>query len=78
MSCYGSEPDSSYALYGVMALQVILKAIESSDGTRKGVDDAVFSNAGIDIPASDSMLGKEVKIDPASGDVNTIDISVPQ
>jgi branched-chain amino acid transport system substrate-binding protein len=73
---YGAAPTSSYALYGVQALQVILKAIELSDGTRKSVDDAVFSGSGIDIPATDSMLGKEIKIDPASGDVNTVDISV--
>jgi branched-chain amino acid transport system substrate-binding protein len=75
---YGSAPPSSYVLYGVQALQVILKAIESSDGTRKGVNDAVFGGSGIDIPAADSMLGKELKIDPASGDVNVVDISVLQ
>jgi branched-chain amino acid transport system substrate-binding protein len=75
---YGAAPTSSYALYGAQALQVILKAIEMSDGTRKGVDDAVFSGSGIDLPAADSLLGKELKIDPASGDVNTIDISVLQ
>ena len=33
---------TSYALYGVPAVQVILAAIEKSDGTRKGVSDAVF------------------------------------
>jgi branched-chain amino acid transport system substrate-binding protein len=75
---YGSAPDSSYALYGVLALQVILQGIANSDGTRKGVNDAVFSGSGIDIAAADSMVGKEVKIDPASGDVNTVDISVLQ
>ncbi|HKS99572.1 MAG TPA: branched-chain amino acid ABC transporter substrate-binding protein [Rugosimonospora sp.] len=75
---YGSAPDSSYALYGVMALQVILQAISQSDGTRKGVTNSVFGGSGIDIAATDSMLGKEVKIDTASGDVNTIDISVLQ
>jgi branched-chain amino acid transport system substrate-binding protein len=77
-SKYGSAPPSSYVLYGVQALQVILKAIENSDGTRKSVTDQVFSGAGIDIPASDSMLGKELKINPATGDVNVIDISVLQ
>lgn len=75
---YGSTPDSSYALYGVAALQVILQAISKSDGTKKGVSDAVFSGAGIDITAADSVLGKELKIDPATGDVNAIDISVLQ
>ncbi|MEN3304498.1 MAG: branched-chain amino acid transport system substrate-binding protein [Micromonosporaceae bacterium] len=75
---YGSAPPSSYVLYGVQALQVILKAIEASDGTRKGVNNAVFSGSGIDVAASDSLLGKELKIDPASGDVNVVDISVLQ
>ncbi len=72
---YGGAPSSNYALYGVAALQVILKAIEASDGTRKGVNDAVFSK-GITVPANESVLGKELKIDPATGDVNAKDITV--
>ena len=72
---YGAAPSSNYALYGVAALQVILKALEASDGTRKGVNDAVFSK-GITIPASESVIGKELKIDPATGDVNAKDITV--
>jgi branched-chain amino acid transport system substrate-binding protein len=75
---YGADPPSSYVMYGVQALQVILQAIEKSDGSRKGVRDAVFEGAGITISAADAMLGKEIKIDPASGDVNVIDISVLQ
>ncbi|MBO0867180.1 MAG: branched-chain amino acid ABC transporter substrate-binding protein [Micromonosporaceae bacterium] len=75
---YGSTPDSSYALYGVLALQVILQAISKSDGTRASVTSQVFSGSGIDISASDSVLGKDIKIDPASGDVNAVDISVLQ
>ena len=58
------------------ALQVILAAIEKSDGTRKGVNAAVFGGSGITISAADSVLGKEIKIDPKTGDVNTIDITV--
>ena len=54
----------------MQALQVILAAIEKSDGTRKGVTDQVFSGAGITIPADIAVLGKEIKIDPATGDVN--------
>jgi branched-chain amino acid transport system substrate-binding protein len=73
---YGKAPSSSYALYGVAALQVILEAIEKSDGTRKGVNDAVFSGEGITIPAAESVLGKETKIDPKTGDVNAKDITV--
>ena len=73
---YGADPATNYALYGVSAVQVILAAIEKSDGTRKGVRDAVFEGDGITIPAADSVLGKEIKIDTQSGDVNAIDISV--
>jgi branched-chain amino acid transport system substrate-binding protein len=72
---YGQAPSSNYALYGVAALQVILKALAASDGTRKGVNDAVFTN-GITVPANESVLGKELKIDPATGDVNAKDITV--
>ncbi len=73
---YNAAPPSSYVLYGVQALQVILDAISKSDGTRKSVNSQVFSGAGIDIPADQSILGKEIKIDPTTGDVNTIDISI--
>ncbi|HEU5470949.1 MAG TPA: branched-chain amino acid ABC transporter substrate-binding protein [Actinophytocola sp.] len=73
---YGADPATNYALYGVQALQVILAAIEKSDGTRKGVRDQVLAGEGITIPASTSMLGKDVKIDQQTGDVNVRDISV--
>jgi branched-chain amino acid transport system substrate-binding protein len=75
---YNTSPPSSYVTYGVQALQVILAAIAKSDGTRKGVDAAVFSGDGITVSASDAVLGKDIKIDPKSGDVNTLDISVLQ
>ena len=73
---YNMNPASDYALYGVAAVQVILAAIEKSDGTRKGVSNAVFSGDGITIPAGESVLGKELKIDPKTGDVNVKDITV--
>ncbi len=73
---YGADPRSSYALYGVQALQVILAAIEKSDGTRKGVRDAVFEGSGITIDASKAVVGKTITIDPQSGDVNAKDITV--
>jgi len=73
---YGADPATNYALYGVSAVQVILAAIEKSDGTRKGVRDAVFEGDGITIGAADSVLGKEIKVDTQTGDVNAIDISV--
>jgi len=75
---YGKEPASSYVLYGVQALQVILAAIEKSDGTRKSVNSQVFSGAGISISAADAVLGKDLKIDVASGDINVRDLSVLQ
>jgi branched-chain amino acid transport system substrate-binding protein len=75
---YGAAPPSSYVLYGVQALQVILQAISKSDGTRASVTNQVFSGSGISISAADSLLGKDLKIDPATGDVNVVDISVLQ
>src|SRR3954470_15921462 len=72
---YGAAPSSNYALYGVSATQVILKALAASDGTRKGVNDAVFTK-GITVPASESVIGKELKIDTKTGDVNAKDITV--
>jgi branched-chain amino acid transport system substrate-binding protein len=72
---YGAEPPN-YALYGVAAAQVILAAIEKSDGTRKGVRDAVFDGDGITIPADTSVLGKAVHIDTTTGDTDAKDISV--
>ncbi len=73
---YGADPRSSYALYGVQALQVILAAIEKSDGTRVGVRNAVFEGSGISIAADKALIGKAVTIDPSTGDVNAKDISV--
>ncbi|HYO18118.1 MAG TPA: branched-chain amino acid ABC transporter substrate-binding protein [Dermatophilaceae bacterium] len=75
---YGKDPVGSYPLYGVAAMQVILDAIAKSDGTRKGVTDAVFSGEGITIPADKAVIGKEIKIDTASGDSNNKDISILQ
>jgi branched-chain amino acid transport system substrate-binding protein len=73
---YGADPVGSYPLYGVAAMQVILDAIAKSDGTRTGITNAVFSGEGISIPADQSVIGKEIKIDPATGDSNNRDISV--
>jgi branched-chain amino acid transport system substrate-binding protein len=43
---YGAYPATDYALYGVAAIQVILKAIAQSDGTRKSITDQIFSGSG--------------------------------
>lgn len=73
---YGSKPVGSFSIYAGAALQVILAAIEKSDGTRAGVTNAVFSGEGITIPADVSVTGAEIKIDPASGDVVTKTITI--
>jgi branched-chain amino acid transport system substrate-binding protein len=73
---YGAPPVSSYALYGVAAVQVILAAIAKSDGTRKSITDAVFSGDGITIPADTCVLGKAIHIDPKTGDVDARDMSI--
>ena len=73
---YGKGPEGNYPLYGVAATQVILSAIAKSDGTRKGVNDAVLTGEGITIPAAESVTGKEIKIDPASGDTTARDLTV--
>jgi branched-chain amino acid transport system substrate-binding protein len=75
---YGADPPSPYAVYAVQALQVILAAIANSDGTRKGVTAAVFGGSGITVPASTAMLGKDVAIDPKTGDVGLRQVSVEQ
>ncbi len=75
---YGEPPVGSYPLYGVAAIQVILKAIEGTDGSRKAITEKVFNGSGITIPAADSVLGKDVIIDPNSGDSNNKDISIQQ
>ena len=73
---YNKAPDGSYPLYGVAATQVILDAISKSDGTRKSVTDQVLGGAGITIPADQSVLGKEIKIDPATGDTSAKDLTI--
>ena len=73
---YGKNPEGNFPLYGVAAVQVIMAAIAKSDGTRKGVNDAVLSGAGISVPADQSVLGKDIKIDPATGDTTTRDMTI--
>lgn len=68
---YGHDPASFYSIYGAAATQIILAAIEKSDGTRKSVTESAF---GVTIPADSSILGKEFGID-ATGDVTVKDMS---
>ncbi len=67
------EPASFYAWYAAAAMQFLLKAIEASDGTRKGVTAAAFS--GITVSAEESVIGKAFGID-ANGDVTIKDMSI--
>ena len=62
-------------MYAVAAVQVIMAAIDDSDGTRLGVQRAIFSGSGVKVPARTSVLGKTLKIDPATGDVNLKDFT---
>jgi branched-chain amino acid transport system substrate-binding protein len=73
---YGELP-SFLVIYSVAALQVILAAIANSDGTRRGVTNAVFQ-AGISIPAAQSVLGTGVQIDPRTGDTLDRELTILQ
>jgi len=69
---YGEAPTSSFSVYGAAAAQVLLAAIAASDGTRKGVYQAM---KGIVIPASESVVGTELRFDE-NGDIISKDITI--
>ncbi len=73
---YKKDPIGSYPIYGVAAVQVILAALAKSDGTRKGLTNAIFSGSGITIPAAQSVLGKALTISTLSGDTLAKDITI--
>ena len=73
---YGKLPVGSYPVYAVAAVQVILAAIAKSDGTRKGVTNAIFSGSGITIPAKTSVLGKKLIISTLTGDTLAKDVTI--
>jgi branched-chain amino acid transport system substrate-binding protein len=73
---FGHAPAGSYPLYGVAAVQVILAAIAKSDGTRASITSQVFSGSGITIPKADSVTGKDIVINPQTGDTSAKDITV--
>jgi branched-chain amino acid transport system substrate-binding protein len=76
MKEYKKAPVGSYPVYGVAAVQVILAAIAKSDGTRKGVTNAIFSGSGITVPAKTSVLGKALTISTLSGDTLAKDVTI--
>jgi len=69
---YGVAPTSSFSVYGAAAAQVILDAISRSDGTRKGVFEAMKT---VSISAADSVVGTELKFDE-NGDILSKDITI--
>jgi branched-chain amino acid transport system substrate-binding protein len=75
---YGYLPNSSYAVYGGLAMQVIMKAIAASDGTRQGVLDAVFAGEQLCIDKAESVSGTGFCLDQATGDVDTIVMTLQQ
>jgi len=75
---YGYEPNSSYAVYGGVAMQVIMKAIAASDGTRAGVLAAVFSGEQICLTADESVSGMGFCINQETGDVDTVTMTLQQ
>jgi branched-chain amino acid transport system substrate-binding protein len=72
----GTAPASAYALYGVQALQVVLAAIEKSNGTRESIRSAVFAGAGITIGADRAMLGSAISISAQTGDCSLRQVTV--
>ena len=73
---YGTTPGTPYALYAVAATQAVLQALAASDGTRKGLHDAMFGGTGITVGADVSVLGRAFRIDPTTGDVDLKDVTV--
>ena len=73
---YGRAAKSAYSLDAVAALQVIVRAIRRSNGTRAGVTSSVFHGAGIAVSAAASPLGEAFKISTKTGDTNLRQISV--
>lgn len=73
---YGVELSNAYTMYGVAALQVILAGIEASDGTRAGVTAAVLGGSGVTVAADISVLGKDIHLDPTTGDTTAKDCTI--
>ena len=69
---YGEAPTSSFSVYGAAAAQVLLKAIAASDGTRKGVFEAM---KGIVVSAEESVVGTTLQFDE-NGDIVSRDITI--
>ena len=75
---YGYEPNSSYSVYGGVAMQVILKAIAASDGTRQSIIDAVFGGEPLCLTAEESVSGMGFCLSTETGDVDTVTMTLQQ
>jgi branched-chain amino acid transport system substrate-binding protein len=75
-AAHGADPADPYALYAVAAVQVVLAAVAQSDGTREGVRRAIFSAPGVTVRQAESVLGRDTRIDPATGDVSIKDVTI--
>jgi branched-chain amino acid transport system substrate-binding protein len=73
---YGPEPMANYAVYAVMAAQVVLEAVRAGDGSARAVQTALFSSPGVRVPASTSVFGREIRIDPATGNASSADVTL--
>jgi hypothetical protein len=65
-------------MYGGVAMQIILKAIAASDGTRQGVLDAAFGGEGLCLTAEESVSGMGFCLSPETGDVDTVTMTLQQ
>jgi branched-chain amino acid transport system substrate-binding protein len=74
-AAYGKDPASAYAIYGAAAMQLIMKAVAASDGTRKDITAKALG--GVTITAQESLIGKAFSLD-ANGDITVRDMSVQQ
>ena len=70
---YGADPASAYAIYGAAALQVIMKGVAQSDGTRKSA--IAKTLGGVQISAKESIIGKAFSLDK-NGDITVRDMSI--
>jgi branched-chain amino acid transport system substrate-binding protein len=75
-AAYSAPMASAGTSYAVLALQVVLAAIATSDGTRAGVRSAVFGGSGVGVPADVSAIGKAVHVNPGTGDVDVRDVTL--
>jgi branched-chain amino acid transport system substrate-binding protein len=77
-SSTGKDLTSAYSVYGVAALQVILAAVEKSDGTRKSVNASVFGSANLSVDAAKSITGRVLTIEHSTGDLISPELSITQ